>query len=120
MKYDVRFGGETVEDIHGRAHDEADLPLHEIPHLLFVFYNLLVVMRLELIEFVNLSVQHRQCFAEGLQVYYERQRDTCIEQDGETHSDPFASCSPSPSAELSCSSPAELSHMRWSAPKAHE
>ena len=56
MKYDVRFGGETVEDIHGRAHDEADLPLHEIPHLLFVFHNLLVVMRLELIEFVNLSL----------------------------------------------------------------
>lgn len=51
---DVRFRSKSVEDVHRRSHDQADLPLDEIPHLLFVLNNLLVVSSLELIQLVHL------------------------------------------------------------------
>ena len=49
-----RLRSESVEDIHGRTDDQADLALDEIPHLLFVFYDLFVVPYLQFVQFVYL------------------------------------------------------------------
>ena len=70
MVYDVRFSCKSIEHIQCRAHKQAHFRLDCIPDLLFMLNDFLVMLYLEIIEFVDLSLEYSQCFAERLQVFY--------------------------------------------------
>lgn len=65
---DIRFGRQPVKNIESGAHNKTSLALHGLPHFLFMFRDLLVMTGFQIVEFVYLALQDRQCLAEGLQI----------------------------------------------------
>ncbi len=70
----IRFGRESVENIKCRADDKTRLALYEIPDFLFVHDDILIVLRFQVVQFVDLALEDGESFAERL--------ETCVRHAG--------------------------------------